>query len=176
MSETLIPKSIPAAPPYNEVAKPLEQRRSFGRSVRLLDRDFGVVLDDPDELQQAYKDKPRTHVSTDTSELGGWQDAVAQQFNEHLHDIGKVVVFTLYDSMAGDATFGSHVDAQPNLTLHVGGAKEWEVDGHTFLLREGDAILVPAWMQHEVNTPQGRSTHLAIAAIDNYPIKFVDAA
>ncbi|HEX8763128.1 MAG TPA: hypothetical protein VF733_05220 [Candidatus Saccharimonadales bacterium] len=159
-----------------ELSRPLGERRSSGKVVTLAGDDAFTHFIDRSELQEAYRERPRTQVSTDTAELGRWQGLVAEQLDRHLRAIGKTTVFTLYSSQVGDETFGSHLDAQPVLALHMGGEKAWDVDGDSVLMRPGDGLFIPAWMRHEVNTPSGRSTHLAIAAIDDHPATSANAA
>lgn len=158
-----------------ELSRPLGERRTSGKVVTLAASDELAHFTDPSELEEAYRERPRTQVSTDTLELGRWQGLVAEQLDRYVRAMGKATVFTLYSSKAGDETFGRHKDAQPVLALQGEGEKEWEVDGDFVLMRPGDALFVPAWMLHDVNTPD-HSTHFAIAAIDDRPTTLANIA
>lgn len=99
-----VPKAIDPAL-AKELSQPLGEQRSFGKIVTLADNDSSTHFTDQNDLQQAYRERPRTQVSTDTLELGRWQGLVAEQLDRYLRSVGKVIVFTLYSSKSGDETF-----------------------------------------------------------------------
>jgi Cupin superfamily protein len=145
---------------------PIDQDRPAGAVVALLDAtgSFDRHTDER-ELAAAYADRARTRVYEDTrmDDPDSWYALVARHLGR-LAGCHLAVTCSIFQSVSGDTSLGSHYDAWFGAIVQVDGAKRWELgDPATAVTtRPGDVLLLPKGLLHAVSTPPdpGRSLHM----------------
>ncbi len=152
---------------------PIGERRAADQKVSLLSPD-GIErwLDDAD-VEAAYASRSRTRVYEDLGKLGGgWIEDVELLLATAT---GFSVGCSAYQSLAGDASFGAHVDRWIGVILQIKGSKRFLIrNGRTgprqqLIIEAGDVLIMPPTVEHEVSTPES-SLHVNFEIFTHLPL------
>jgi hypothetical protein len=144
--------------------RPTRQTVSLGRGTQL------ERFSDEAAVRRAYAREQRTRIYEGVeSRSGGWM-AEATRYLMKL--AGCDVVCTVYESRAGDKTFGPHADGWYGVIVQMYGAKAWQLGEDagrkdaTVVVEAGDLLIVPEGLLHDVSTPD-YSVHVTVAMLVN---------
>lgn len=173
----LTPVHIPEVftpPQLEEWALPIGDDRTTTQPVALANDFVFERPETPDELLRAYKDAARTRVYECMSvNTGGWFSLATLQLSRLAR---CAAIASVYQSTAGDKTLGVHKDLWYGVIVQMHGAKTWHfkrqrhgADFAVMTIRQGDVLLLPEGIWHDVETPE-ESVHLLFAIDTNNPI------